>query len=127
MTNKQVVIHCKTITNSSSKDRELSHTQIYKILLSGRFLGRLFEPLLIVDLPLMKNVLRLFAKSILIPVGLTTQAPTANAVIHKNILPSGTLVISSKEIKDIMKIVKDFEDAGLLLKVVTKSNYNKTK
>ena len=49
------------------------------------------------------------AKSVLIPLGLTTAASAANAGIHKKILESGnvtTLIISNDEIKDIIKIVK---------------------
>ena len=47
----------------------------------------------------------------------------------KKILGSGntTLIISSDEIHDIIKIVKYFEDSGLLLKGVTETVQNEVK
>ena len=46
----------------------------------GGFLGILCGPLLKTTLPLMKNVIKLLAKSVLIPLGLTA---AASAGIHK--------------------------------------------
>ena len=46
---------------------------------SGRFLGRLLGPLLKPGLPLVKNVIKLLAKSVLIPLGLTVAASAADA------------------------------------------------
>ena len=84
----------------------------------GGFLGILCGPLLKTALPLMKNVIKPLAKSVLIPLGLTAAASAADAGIHKKILGSGntTLIISNNEIEDIIKIVKSLEDSGLLLK-----------
>ena len=47
----------------------------------------------------------------------------------KKILGSGNaiLVISNKEIEDLIKIVKSLEDSGLLLKGVTESVQNEVK
>ena len=91
----------------------------------GEFLGRLLGPLLKAGLPLIKNVIKPLAKSLLIPLGLTAAAPAADAEIHEKILGSGnnnnnnnnntTLIISNNEIEDIIKIVKSLEDSGLLL------------
>ena len=50
---------------------------------SGRFLGKLLGPLLKTGLPFIKNVIRPLAKSILIPLGLTTAASAADAGKHK--------------------------------------------
>ena len=52
---------------------------------SGRFLGRLLGPWLKTGLPLIKNVIKPLAKakSVLIPLGLTTAASAADAGIHK--------------------------------------------
>ena len=47
------------------------------------FLGRLLGPLLKIGLPLMKNVIKTLAKSILIPLGLTAAASAADAGMHK--------------------------------------------
>ena len=50
---------------------------------SGRFSGRLCGPLLKTGLPLIKNVIKPLAKSVLIPLGLTAAASAADAGIHK--------------------------------------------
>ena len=89
---------------------------------SGRFSGRLLGPLLKTGLPLISNVIKSLAKSVLIALGLTGAASAADAGIHKKILGSGnntTLIISNDEINDIIKIIKSLEDSGLLLKWVT--------
>ena len=52
---------------------------------SGGILGRLLGPLLKTRLPLIKNVIKPLAKSVLIPLGLTAAASAADAGIHKNI------------------------------------------
>ena len=44
---------------------------------SGGFLGRLLGPLLKIGLPLIKNVIKLLAKSVSIPLGLTAAASAA--------------------------------------------------
>ena len=49
---------------------------------SGGFLCRLFGSLLKTGLPLMKNVIKPLAKSVLIPLGLTAAASAADAGIH---------------------------------------------
>ena len=50
---------------------------------SGGFLGRLLDPLLKTGLPLIKNVIKPLAKSVLTPLGLTAAASAADAGIHK--------------------------------------------
>ena len=50
---------------------------------SGGFLGRVLGPLLKTGLPLVKSVIKLLAKSVLLPLGLTTAASAADAGIHK--------------------------------------------
>ena len=50
---------------------------------SGGFLGRLLGPSLKTGLPLIKNVIKPLAKSVLIPLGLTAAAAAADAGIHK--------------------------------------------
>ena len=58
-------------------------------------------------------------------------APLAKSEeIHKKILGSGnntTLIISNKDMDDLIKIVKSLEDSGLLLKGVTESVQNEIK
>ena len=80
------------------------------------------------------------AKSALIPLGLTAAASAADAGIHKKILGSGrhhssssashittTLIILNNKMEYIIKIVKYFEDSGLLLKGVTETVQNEVK
>ena len=88
---------------------------------SGGFLGILLGPLQKTGLPLVKNVLRLLAKSVLIPLGLKAAALAADAGIHEKILRSRTitLIISDEEMEDIIKIAESFEDCGILLKGVS--------
>ena len=67
VTNRQVANLRKAFTNKSSADIKLSKTQISKMIQSGGFLGRLLGPLLKTGLPLIKNVIKPLAKSVLIP------------------------------------------------------------
>ena len=122
LTNRQVANLCKGFANHSSADIKLSKTQLSKMTQSGGFLGRLLGPLLKTGLPLIKNVIKPSAKSVLIPLGLTAAASAVDAGIHRKILGSGnmtTLVISNNEIEDIIQIVKSLEDFGLLVEGVT--------
>ena len=59
----------------------------------------------------------MWLKCVLIPLGLTAATSAADVRIHKKILGSGntTLIISNNEIEDIIKIVKSFNDSGVLL------------
>ena len=63
--------------NNMSTDLKLSKAQISKIIQSGGFLGRLLGPLLKTGLPLIKNVIKSLTKSVLIPLGLTAAASSA--------------------------------------------------
>ena len=119
----------KAFSNNSSVDVKFSKAQLSKMIQSGGFLGKLLGPLLKTGLPLIKNVIKPLAKSVLIPLGLTAAASAADAGIHKKILGSGntTLIISNKDMEDLIKIVKSLEDSGLLLKGVTESVPNQVK
>ena len=68
-----------------STNLKLSKAQISKIIQSGGFLGRLLAPLLKTGLPLIKNVIKLLAKSVLIPLGLTAVHQWQMQVYIKNI------------------------------------------
>ena len=117
LTNRQVLNLCKAFANHLSTDIKLSKTQLSKMIQSGGFLGRLLGPLLKTGLPLIKNVIKPLAKSVLIPLGLTAAASAADAGIYKKMLGSGnmtTLIISNDEMGDIIKIAKSVEDSGLL-------------
>ena len=144
LTNRQIPNIRKAFANNSSIDIKLSKIQLSRMIRSGGFLGRLLGLLLKTGLPLMKNVIKLFAKSVLIPLGLTAAASAADVGIHKIILGSGNpsfshnrpsssashntvLIISNDEIEDINKIVKSIEDSGLLLKGVTETVQNEIK
>ena len=117
-----------------------------KMIKSRGFLGRRLGPLLKTGLPLIKNVIKPLAKSVLIPLGLTAAASTTDAGIHKKILGSGKcplssplltrpsssashnnaiLIISNDEMKDIVKIVKPLEDSALLPEGISEAIQNK--
>ena len=116
LTNTQIANIRKAFASNSSTDIKLSKTQLYKIIQSGGFLGRLLGPLLKTGLPLISNVIKPLAKSVLIPLGLTAAA-------GNNI----TLKISNDEINDIIETVKSLKDSGLLLKGVTEAVQNEVK
>ena len=107
-----------------STDSTLSKAQISKITQSGGFLGsflsKLAGPLMKVAITLAKNVLASF--------GITAAVSAIDAGIQKKMHGSGTttLIISDKEMNDIMKIAQALEDSNILLKVVTKTIKNKT-
>ena len=82
LTNTQVSRLRKAFANGSSANIKLSKTQLCKIGQSGGFLGRLLGPLLKAGLPLIGNVLKPLAKSILIPSGLTAAASATDAAIR---------------------------------------------
>ena len=129
LTTRQKTKLRNAFNNNMSTDLKLSTAQISKIIQSGGFLGRLLGPLLKTGLPLIKNVIKPLAKSVLIPLGLTAAASAADAGIHKKILGSGTttLIISNEETNDIMKIVQVLEDSNIFLKGVTKTIKDKQK
>ena len=138
LTNRQAANICKAFTSNLSTNIKLSKTQLSKMIHSGGFLCRLLGPLLKTGLPLISNIIKPLAKSVLIPSGLTAAASAADAGIHKKILGSGNncpsssashiaLIISNDEINDIIKIVKSLEDSGLLLKEVTETLQNEVK
>ena len=127
LTNRQVSSIRKAFANNSSVDIKFSKAQLSKMIQSGGFLSKLLGPLLKTGLPLIKNVITPLARSVLIPLELTAAA-AADAGIHY-ILGSGntTLIISNKDMEDLIKIVKSPEDSGLLLKRVTESVQNEVK
>ena len=111
--------------NNMSTNLKLFKSQISKIIQSGWFLGSLLSklagPLMKVAIPLAKNVLALL--------GLTAAPSAIDGGIQKKIHGSGTttLIISNKEMNEIMKIVQVLEDSNVLLKGVTNSIKNETK
>ena len=83
LTDRQVSNIREAFSNNSSADIKLSKTQLSKMIQSGGFLGRLLGPLLKTGLPLISNVIKPLAKSVLILLGLTAAASAADAGIHK--------------------------------------------
>ena len=83
LTDRQVANLRKDFANSLSTDTKLWKTQLYKMIQSEGFLGRLLGSLLKTGLPLIKNEIKPLAKSVLIPLGLTAAASAADAAIHK--------------------------------------------
>ena len=70
-----------------------------------------------------------FEKNILALLGITAAASAINAKIKKNIRGSEktTLIISHKEMNDIIKYIQYLEDSNIFLKRVTKTVKNETK
>ena len=129
LTNTQISKLRKAFANGSLANTNLSKTQLHKIRKSGEFWGRRLGPFLKTGLPLIGNVLKPLAKGVLIPSGLTAAALATDSAIHKKMFGSGTttLIISNKEINDIMKIMKFLEECGLLIKSFSETIKNKAK
>ena len=125
LTTRQKTKLRNAFNNNMSTDLTLSKAQISKIIQSGGFLGSLLSklagPLMKVAIPLAKNVLA--------PLGITAAASAIDAGIQKKIHGSGTttLMISNKEVNDMMKIVQALKESNILLKEVTKTIKNETK
>ena len=127
LTDTQVSRLCKAFANGSSAHLKLSKTQLHKIMQSGGFLGRLLGSLLKTGLPLIRNVLKSLAKSVLLTLGLTAASVT-DAAIHKKMFGSGrpsdlaprttTLIISKEKMNNIM--ILSLEESGSLIKDVPK-------
>ena len=113
------------IENNMLTDIKLSKAQISKTIQSGGILGSLLNK---IAGSLMK-VAVLLAKNILAPLGITATPSAIDGGIQKKIHDSGTttLLISTEEMNDIMKIVQALEDSNILLKGVTKTIKNETK
>ena len=79
LSNRQVANICKTFANYLSTYFKSSKTQISKMAQSEGLLGSLLKT----RLPLIKNVIKPLAKSVLIPIGLTAEASAVDAGIHK--------------------------------------------
>ena len=121
--NTQVSKLRKAFVNHSSANIKLLKTHLHKIEQSGGFLGRPLRPLLKTGLPLIEDVFKPLAKSILLPSGLTRAASATDAAIDKKMFGSGftTLIIFNEEMEGIMKIVKSLEDSGLSIKDVNET------
>ena len=83
LTNRQVANLRKAFPSYLATVIKLSKTQLAKMMQSGGVLGRLLGPSLRTGFPLMKNVIKPLAKSLLTPLGLTTAASAADAQKHK--------------------------------------------
>ena len=137
LTNRQVANLRNAFADKSSNDIKISKTHISKMIQSGGFLGRRLGPLLKTGLPLIKNVIKPLAKSVLIPLGLTAAASAADAGILEKIFGSGLhpssstlhnnnnnnntiLIISNDETKDIIKLLNLLRIQGYYLKELVK-------
>ena len=83
LTNTQISRFRNASANGLSANIKLSKTRLHKIGKSGEYLGRLSGLLLKSGLPLMKNVLKPLANSVLIPSGLTAAAAAPDVAIQK--------------------------------------------
>ena len=127
LTNTQVSKVLKAFENGSTANIKLSKTPFKKIEQLEGFLSRLLEPFVKPVLPLIGNVLKSLAKSVLTLLELTAGA--TGVVIHNKMFGSGmtVLIISNEEMNHIMKIVKSLEETGLLKKSVSETIKNEAK
>ena len=80
-------------------------------------------------MPLIRNLLKPVAKSLLVPLRLTAAASDEDTAIHEKIFGSGiaTLLILNEERSNIMEIVQSLKDSVLLIKGVSKTTKNEAK
>ena len=125
LTTRQQTKLRNAFNDNMSTDIKLSKAHISKIIQSRVFLGSVLSKLVGT---LMKVAVSL-AINILAPLGITAAASAIDAGTQKKIHGSGTttLIISNKEMNDIMKIVQALEDSNILLKGLTKTIENETK
>ena len=118
LTYRQIANLRKVFANCLSTNIKLSKAQLSKMIQSAGFISRHLGLLLKTGLPLVKNVIKPLAKSVLIPLRWTAEASAADTGILKKVIGSGTttLIISNNEMNDIIKIAKFLEDSGLSLK-----------
>ena len=123
LTTRQKTRLKNAFNNNMSTDLKLSKVQISKIIQSGRFLRSLLSKF---AGPLMK-VANPLSKKVSAPLRVTAGASAIDAGIQKKRQGSGTttLIISNKEMNDIMKIVWALKDSNFLLKGVTRTIKNK--
>ena len=71
-------------------------------------LDKLLEPLIKAGLPLIEDVLKSLAKSVLVHLRLTAAVSATDAAIKNNIFVSRrtTLIFSNKKLNDIMKVIE---------------------
>ena len=71
----------------------------------------------------------IYLSGVLLPLGLSAGLSAADTAIQKKIYGSWTtaLIILDEEMEDIMKIVKSFEESGLLVKGISEAIKNETK
>ena len=86
LTNIQVLRLRKALETNSSANMKLSKTLLHKLGQSGEFLGRCLGALLKLGLPLIANILKPLAKSVLILLGLTAAASVTDVAIQKKCL-----------------------------------------
>ena len=129
LTNAQISRFCKAFGNNSSANIKLSKTNLHKVEKLGGFSVILLGLVLKIRLPLIGDVLKPLAKSVLIPLRLTVAASPTDSAIHKKMFGLGmtTLIISNEEMNDIMKKVKSIEESGLFIKGVSKTIKNEAK
>ena len=101
LTTRQTTKLRNTIENNMSTYIKLRKSQISKIIQSGGFLGKILGPLKL------ENWIKPLGL-----LGLTAASSVIEAEVQKRVYGSGTttLVISSEEMNDIMKIVQALED-----------------
>ena len=88
-------------------------------------------------MPLIRNAFKPLARSLLIPLGLIAAASATDVAIYKIMFGSSTrpsdlpkqttLISSNEEMNDILKIIKSFEESGLLIKSVSETIKNEAK
>ena len=87
---------------------KFAKSQLPKMTQLEGSLDKLLEPLIKAGWPLIENVLKSLAKSVLVHLRLTAAASATDAAIKNKIFGSRTttLIFSNKKLNDIMKVIE---------------------
>ena len=106
LTNNEIKDIIKAIKCLENRGIFLKWTTEKNIVQEGEFLNFLGS--------IMKHVFTPITENVLLPLGVTAAVSATDAAIQKKIYESGMtkLIISNKEMKDIIKIVKSLEESS---------------
>ena len=95
ISNTPILWLCKAFANNSSATENYQKYQLHKKGQSRRFSGRLLRPLLKINFPLIKNLLKPLAKSFLIALWLRVAGLAIDAAIQRELFGSSMTIINN--------------------------------
>ena len=132
LTDRQVLFFWKTFANNSLVKIKLLKTQLSKMIHPDVFVGKLLGPLLFaIDEKCTKTISYSISQEFVDTIRSNSNISSRCTNSYKNLRMWNfgpgtiTLIISNKEMKNIMKIVKSLEESGLLIQGFNQRSKNK--